>query len=837
MKHLPIHEVLPKIIQTLSTHSRLLLQAPPGAGKSTMVPLSLLDESWLEDKIIIMLEPRRLAARMVASRMAELLGEKVGQTVGYQIKMDNCSSSSTKILIVTEAILVRKLQSDQSLQNVALIIFDEFHERSIHTDLSLALSLQTQELLRADLKLLIMSATLDLDVLTQYIDELPVITSKGKSYDLDIEYLDAKTKQPDQKSLIGLTCETIMRSVQNDVGNILVFLAGVKEIKLLQKLLIDKLKTFDIEVYPLYSMLSKKEQDKAIFAQNKRKIILSTNIAQTSLTIEGIKVVIDTGLEKLSRYNHATGMNHLENSFIAADSATQRAGRAGRLSAGRCYRLWHEKKLLQKTTQSEILRCDLGSLILDLALWGVDEFEELVWLDIPKSDAIQHTKNMLQNIQMLDENSHITDFGKQCLMLGVHPRYAYMILRSISMGYVYEACLLSALLSEKDIFKNSFANCDIKERFRCVYEDEIDAQFINAFVLNEVLKIASNLYQKLKKTIDIKNDSRGAMDLDILGVLVLFAYPDRLAKRRSVKSEKYKLSNGKGAVLSNEDELFNQPYLVVPNLFAKEKDSIIFQAIAVSLEDIETYFKANIHRNQSLTYNKQSVQFDLKEHVEFMHLELYSKALKLDQNHDIQALLLELIKTEGLDLLSWNTASRRLKDRVNFYNKHCVDTLKDFSHQALLNTLEQWLVPYLSEIKTVKALQNLNMNNILLAQLSWEEIQRLDELLPTHFTVPSGANIALDYSDEKAVVLAVKIQQVFGLHQTPKVLNHTVPVQLHLLSPASRPIQITYDLESFWKNSYDEVRKELRGKYKKHYWPQNPYEAVATNVTKKRMKT
>ncbi|MGB3750110.1 MAG: helicase-related protein [Arcobacteraceae bacterium] len=370
MKHLPIHEILEDLKESFQNNSTVILQAPPGAGKSTLVPISFLKENWLQDKCIIMLEPRRVAARMVATQMAKILGEEVGESVGYQVKMDSCYSKQTKILVVTEAILVRKLQSDQMLDDVVMIIFDEFHERSIHTDLSLALSLQVQELLRDDLKLLIMSATLNFQKLSTLLDNAPTITSKGKMYDVEDIYLSSKIKQPDNKTINTILLNTTLKALEENEGDILVFLAGVKEIQNIQKSLTQVLNGTDILILPLYSTLSKKEQDKALFKNSQRKIILSTNIAQTSLTIEGVKIVIDTGLEKQSRYNYDTAMDHLELTFISKDSATQRAGRAGRLSEGKCYKLWHQNKILQTSTKPEILRADLASLLLNLALWG-----------------------------------------------------------------------------------------------------------------------------------------------------------------------------------------------------------------------------------------------------------------------------------------------------------------------------------------------------------------------------------------------------------------------------------------------------------------------------------
>ncbi len=842
MNKSPINEILPELKKSLYNNQKLLLQAPPGAGKSTVIPISLLKESWLKDKIIIMLEPRRVATRMVANQMAKLLGENVGQTVGYQVKMDSLKSTNTKILVVTEAILVRKLQSDQALEDVAMVIFDEFHERSIHTDLSLALSLQVQEVLREDLKILIMSATLNSNKIAELLGDVPIITSKGKIFDVQNIYLEKNIKQPDVKNINTLLLNTTLNALKNDSGDILIFLPGVKEIKKLEKSLLEKIKDTNIVILPLYSTLKKEEQDKAIFKNSKRKIILSTNIAQTSLTIEGVKVVIDSGLEKLSRYNYSNAMDHLELNFISKDSSIQRAGRAGRLSNGKCYKLWHQDKILKQSTKAEILRADLSSLLLDLALWGIEEISELKWLDIPETKIVSDTKIVLKELHMLDKNNEITQFGKNALSLGLHPRFSYMILKANDLGFAYEACLLSAILSEKDIFTNQYANCDILSRFVHLFENDVNNNYINKYTSKEVLTQANYFYKKLN---NIKKVNKKNVNLDEskIAVLLLFAYPDRLAKLRVTNDNKYKLSNGKGAILNIEDILFNEEYLVVSNINANDKNSYINRAISISLNQIEKYFSDFIKKVETIKYNKEHKKFDFRENRYFLDLELDSKPLAISKKHNIKHLLIDLIKKEGLELLTWNSKSIDLKNRINFINEQKKSNVKfnievefeDFDDENLLNTLENWIEPYLENISTVKELQLLDMYNILMGVLSWENQQMLEKLAPTHIKVPSGSNIKIDYSDKQKAILSVRLQEMFGLHETPKVLNDKVALQIHLLSPAKRPIQITYDLKSFWENSYMEVRKELRGKYKKHYWPENPFEAVATSQTKKLM--
>ncbi|MDF1875469.1 ATP-dependent helicase HrpB [Sulfurimonas sp. SAG-AH-194-I05] len=832
MTNLPIHEVLEDIRSTLGNNNTLIVQAPPGAGKSTVVPISLLKEVWLGEKIIIMLEPRRVAARMVATQMAKLLGEKVGQSVGYQVKMDSVHSYETKILVVTEAILVRKLQSTQTLDDIAMIIFDEFHERSIHTDLSLALSLEVQEVLRDDLKILIMSATLNAGELSSLLGKVPVITSKGRMYDVENIYLDIKTRQPDTRSLNNLLVTTTLKAIKEKDGDILIFLAGVKEIRNLQSSLLSSSLSKEILVLPLYSSLPKNEQDKAISIATKRKIILSTNIAQTSLTIEGVKVVIDSGLEKQSRYNYANAMNHLEITFISKDAAIQRAGRAGRLSEGVCYKLWHESKILQQATKAEILRADLTSLVLDLSLWGVNAFDELKFLDMPHENIIKDTKEVLQELCMLDEVFQITSFGKDALSLGLHPRFAYMILKANDLGFAYEACLLASLLGEQDIFKNTQKDSDIVSRFIHLFEKDLDSVYINRFRAKEVLNGADFFYKKLKsiKKVQKKNTS---LNIEMISVLLLFAYPDRLARKRTNNDNKYILSNAKGAKLHMEDSLFNEEYLVVANLHAHDKDSVINLALSITMIGIQEYFSSLIVNKESITYNKEAKKFDIRENSYFLKLQLHSKPSNISAKHDFTKLLLDVIKKEGLEILTWNKKSMKLKERVNFLNQH-VDFL-DFSDERLLHTLHLWLEPYLAGVKTIKALEALDVYSMLLSLISWEKQQLLDTMAPSHVQVPSGSKISIEYTDYKKPSMHVKIQEVFGLFETPKILNNTLALQIHLLTPAMTPMQITYDLKSFWENSYCDVRKEVRGKYKRHYWPENPFEAVATSKTKKHM--
>lgn len=813
MNKLPIYEILDDLKSKLSTNKTVILQATTGSGKSTVIPTELLNETFLKNKKIIVLEPRRVAARVIANKLAQNLGEKVGQTVGYEIKLDSCVSKQTKILVVTEAILIRKIQANQSIDDIGLIIFDEFHERSIYTDLSLAFSLQIQDYLRDDLKLLIMSATLNSKKLSNFLDA-PVITSITKNYEVKSIYLNPSVKQPSYGD-ISLVVDTIYKALKDCKKDILVFLPGVKQINEVKNSLnISE----DILVLPLYSNLDKKQQDDAIQEQSKRKVILSTNIAQTSLTIKGVNVVIDTGLEKVSKYDSSNGMNHLNLSFISYESSIQRQGRAGRLEDGVCYKLWHESKLLEKTSKPEILRVDLTQTLLELSLWQIDSFDDLNWLDIPNETSILHAKELLISLNMIDKEYKITTFGKKAISLGIHPRFAYMILKANELGFAYEACILASILNANSL------QGDILSTFIDCYEKDK-----NSILLKE----ARQYFIKLKKFEFIKKEK---FSYELLGVLALYAYPDRLAKLREENDTRYKLSNSKGAKIHKDSYLFNEVFLVVVNINAKAKDSFINQALKIEFKHIKKYFSAHIKKEQKVSFDKENNKIISREEISFLNLQLDLKPCKLDDSN-LSELIIKIIKDEGLELLNWDKKSFLLKQRVDFINYHD-KSLKfpSFEKKHLLDSLDEWLGIYLNNIKTIEQLKKLDLYNILLNLLSWQQQQSLDKLVPIFFEALSGSKIKIDYSNIEVAKLSIRIQEIFGVYETPKVLNNKLALQIELLTPAQRPIQITYDLKSFWENSYDEVRKELRGKYKKHYWPQNPYEAQATNKTKKMMK-
>jgi len=827
MNTLPITHVIPEVKEKLLQHNRLVLQAPPGAGKTTVLPLALLKEPWLKNKKILMLEPRRLAVRTSASRMAEILNEKVGERIGYQVKLDSVQSEKTHILIVTEGILTRKLQSDPALEDVALIIFDEFHERSLHADLSLALALESQAILREDLKILIMSATLNTPSISKLLNHAPVIESRGRAYPVERIWLDKYTPQPSGKEITSYTAKRILKSLADDEGNILVFLPGVGQIKAVEKALHPHIPK-EVYLSTLYGNLDKEAQHKAIEAppRGKRKVVLATNIAQTSLTIEGIKVVIDSGLQKVSVFNPFSGMDKLETQYISEDAAIQRAGRAGRLSEGKAYHLWHRSRILSKHDTPEILSADLSQLVLELAQWGCDDITTLSWLDTPPLTSTHHAQTLLTALGALDKAGCITPHGKAMHCYGLHPRLAHMMLKAKTLGLSYEASLLAVLVTEKEILTDSYAHTDLRERVETLHDvahnKEVNPRFVNLKQCRYLLTNAKRLEQHQPAT----------LHTDTLGILLAFAYPDRIAQLRYANQNTYLLSNGKGAHLHPEDSLFNTPYLVISDLDAKHTNATIYKALSITHDQIEAYLETSTQ--ERVTWNETQARVEVRKVTMLGKLILREKQLQSTNNPEVSEILLDELEAMGLEVFPWSKEAVRLRERVNFLQQHISD-FPDFSDAYLLENMSLWLSPYLEGISTLKAVQNLDFYTILLGQLSYEQSKKLDRLAPAKLKVASGSNIYIDYSNPIQPILAVRLQEIFGTTTTPTVMCGEVKLMLHLLSPAHRPMQVTQDLANFWATTYEEVKRELRGKYKKHYWPDDPLEAQATSRVKKKM--
>jgi ATP-dependent helicase HrpB len=829
LSKLPISERIPSIRESLRRSNRLILQAPPGAGKTTAVPLSFLDEPWLGEKKILMLQPRRLAARTAATRMAELLGEEVGRRVGYHIRGERRSSKETRILVITEGILTRYLQNDPSLEDAALVIFDEFHERNLHSDLSLALALQSQEVLRDDLKLLVMSATLDTRGLVELLENPPLISSEGRSHPVELSYRSPSSPPLDPRSIVAEAFSTALDALKSDEGDILVFLPGEREIRDLESRLADHVTQTKSEllISPLYGNLSKEEQNRAILPAPKRKIVLATNIAETSLTIEGIRVVIDTGLERVARFDPSSGMERLMTQKISRASADQRAGRSGRTAAGKCYRLWslHTHHTLAPHREADILTCDLTPLALELSAWGA-EADELRWIDPPKPSTLSHAQELLRELGALEET--ITPHGRTLLDAGLHPRLAHMIVKSREAGLRSEALLLAALLSERDILANDERHSDITERFWILKEALVSKRRPPhlAAVLQSVREISSRT--------DTILEFAGDSIRDGVPLLLSLAYPDRIAKARG--GGKFLTCGGKEVYLSPNDPLANEEWLVVARSDGHATSARIHLCSPIGIETLRLHHNEAFLTETNVEWNPKERRVEARRNERMGAILISSRPCGDPDPDQVKSALLEGIRTHTLEGLGWSEEVRSVQKRLIAYRHHCPDRCgADFTDKALLGSLEEWLLPHLGSQSSLRECETLEWKTILLSALPWEARRELDTLLPDHFPAPTGSRIGIDYTDPDAPVLAVRIQEMFGTSVHPSVLNGKLPLTVHLLSPAHRPIQVTRDLIGFWSGSYRDVKKELKGRYPKHYWPDDPATAQATKRTKKFM--
>jgi ATP-dependent helicase HrpB len=768
--------------------------------------------------------------------MAQMLGEQVGERIGYQIRMESVQGPQTQILIVTEGILTRKLQHDPSLEDVALVIFDEFHERSLHADLSLALALESQAVLREELKILIMSATLNTTALCALLEDAPLVQSEGRAYPVERYYLDAGSPAPRSQELVAYVSKRVLRCLEQEEGNILVFLAGVRQIKGVERFLLET-KPTDTYISTLYGNLSKEAQDRAIKPPptGKKKVVLATNIAQTSLTIEGIKIVIDSGIQNASVFNPFSGMNRLESQYISRDAATQRAGRAGRLSAGKAYHLWHQSRILLEHDTPEICSADLTQLVLELALWGTTDPAMLQWLDAPPAVAMHHAQTLLVQLGALDELGQITPHGEAMSRYGLHPRLSHMMLKAQALDLTYEASLLAVLITEKDILTSSYAHADLRERIQ-ILEDvahnrQVDSRLVDIKQCRYLLELSKKMRGHTVATPANHNRPHRPIHTELLGILLAYAYPDRIAQRRHANANTYLLSNGKGAHLHNTDTLFGSGYLVICDLDAKHTNATIYKALSLTLAQIEMYLETTTI--ESVRWNETQARVEVRRAEMLGKITLTETQLSSIDHPEVCQVLLDELETMGLEVLHWSKEAMRLRERVNFLHRHD-EGFADFSDAYLAENLEVWLAPYLTHISTLKAIQNLNLHKILLGLLDYVQTQKLDTLAPAKLRVASGSYLPIDYSNPIQPHLAVRLQEMFGTTETPAVMGGRVKLMLHLLSPAHRPMQVTQDLASFWANTYDEVKKELRGKYKKHYWPDDPLVAVATSRVKKR---
>ena len=833
MIKLPIEAILPELKQTIAASSNVVLVAQPGAGKTTRVPLALMEEPWLGGRKIIMLEPRRLAARTVARYMAAVLGEQVGRTVGYRVHRDTCATPQTRIEVVTEGILTRMLQNDPALENVGLVIFDEFHERSLQADLGLALALECQAVLREDIKIMVMSATLETENVASLLGNAPVIRSEGKNFPVDTYHLI----RPAQEKLEAAVAAKVQEALRHQEGDILVFLPGTGEIKRVERLLRERLAADKIKIRPLYGELSQEQQDAALLPANpgQRKIVLATSIAQTSLTVEGVQVVIDSGLMRVSRFSPRTGMSRLETVKVSRHSADQRRGRAGRLGPGSCYRLWTnlEDAGLALRNTPEILAADLSALCLELAAWGVADPQELKWLDVPPKAACSQAVELLQQLGALDSEGKITAHGRKMNKTGLHPRLAHMLLTAVPMGMGAEACCLAALLSERDVLRSADGAEDVDLRLRLEvlqFWREADAKRYPGYTVDQSrMKRLRQEVAYWQKTFAVS----GNKDFDIhqCGILLALAYPDRIAQNKG--KGRFLLRNGRRAVLKEQQTLAAEPFLVAADLSDAGVDSRIFLAAPVQEKELRQYMAEQIEDTQMISWDEKLKAVRAVKYQRLGALTLKEELVIPEDKELLLTVLLQGIRIEGLGILPWTNSTRQLKARMQFIHR-IEASWPDVSESSLLDTLEVWLAPYLYDVKNAQQLTKLRLSEIIEAMLTWEQRQILNEWAPTHWKVPSGRSIAIDYTDPEAPVLAVKLQEMFGAVDTPVIAGGRVPLTIHLLSPASRPIQVTKDLASFWSAGYFAVKKDLKGKYPKHYWPEDPFKAMPTSRVRPR---
>jgi ATP-dependent RNA helicase HrpB len=822
---LPIEPLIPEILGALEAAPNLVLEAPPGAGKTTRVPLALLDADWAKNGKIIVLEPRRLAARGAAVRMAAMLGEEAGETVGYRVRLDRKVGPKTRIEVVTTGLFLRQLQGDPALPGVAAILFDEFHERTIEGDMALAFALEARAGLREDLRLVVMSATLDGESVAQRIPGSGRLRSEGRAFPVETRHLgdDPNARLEDRMA------SAIRRALGEESGDILAFLPGTAEIRRTQERLADEERAI---VLPLYGDLPLPEQDKAIRrdAQGRRKVILATSIAETSLTIDGVRVVVDSGLRRSPRFDPASGMSRLVTIKASLAATAQRRGRAGRTAPGICYRLWSaaSERALPPFDAPEIEAADLVPLALELAVWGIDDPASLMLMTPPPVAALSQARALLQQLEAIDAGNAATAHGRRMAELGVHPRFAHMMVRAHERGLGDLACDIAAILSERDLLRGRESDADLRHRVQLLRGDSNDP----ALDRNQRARIRQSALD-WRRQLGVRKEAQSSIAQ--CGQVLALAYPDRLAQRRGGAGQ-FRLSNGRGAMLAAHDPLAAADFLAVGSLDGESRESRIFLAAPIALAEIEEDFAASIEDKDVLAWNARAEMVEAKRERRLWSLVLEERLLKNPAPQQISAAMIEGVRAMGLAALPWTEAARNLQARIAFLRRAGDDRHQwpDLGDQALLASLEDWLAPYLSGMTRRAHLANLDLMEALLARLDWKQRQALDELAPTHLTVPSGSRVPLDYQSGEVPVLAVRLQEMFGATDTPAIAGGKVQVLLHLLSPARRPMQVTRDLKSFWANSYHAVKADLKGQYPKHYWPDDPLQAEPTARAKPR---
>lgn len=833
----PIADLLPEILRSLADHPRLVLEAPPGAGKTTQVPLALLDAPWRGDRRIVMLEPRRVAARAAAGFMARQLGEAVGETVGYRIRFENKVSAKTRIEVVTEGILTRMLQDDPMLEDVAAILFDEFHERHLAGDLGLALALDVQAGLREDLRIVAMSATLDGERLAQCLDA-PRLSSAGRSFPVKIAHFPARRDE----AMEHHAKRAILHALAEHPGDLLVFLPGQREIGKVQALLVDAIEPASTEILALHGELPVEQQSRVLqpSLDGRRRVVLATNVAESSVTLPGVRVVIDSGLAREPRYDPNSGFSRLDVVNIAQASADQRAGRAGRVAEGWAYRLWPESQRLEPQRRPEIAQVELASLVLELAAWGSDS---LRFIDAPPLGALSAARDLLRRLGALDAGLAITALGRKMLAIGTHPRLAAMLLSTRDDAETALACDLAALLEARDPIRAmpGHGRSDaLAARWQAL------AAFRNGRTPAEAsrssLQAIDAAAAQWRRRLRCNAKPAQSAPAHLLGDLLAHAFPDRIAHRHASDLRRYQLANGRMAQLFDDSALIGEPWLVVSELRHEARgDAKLLRAAPVDDARLRRDFPDRFSDRDEVRWDDAKRALVAERVQRFDGIVLDARPTgKVDATQAARALT-DAVRALGLDALPWRESLVQWRARVRCLRAWMPDlALPDLSDAALLDTLDAWLKPAFNGKTRLDALGEDELGEALKSHFDWALRQRIDALAPTRIVVPSGMERRIEYAWDDAVdapvppVLAVKLQELFGLADTPRVADGRIPVTLHLLSPGGRPLQVTQDLRSFWERTYPEVRKEMKGRYPKHPWPDDPWSATATHRAKPR---
>jgi ATP-dependent helicase HrpB len=811
---LPIDAALPQLAAALAGNEATVLVASPGAGKTTRVPLVLLDEPWAKDRKILVLEPRRLAARAAATRMASTLREQVGDTVGLRVRFDSKVTKRTRIEIVTEGVFTRLVLDDPSLDGIAAVLFDEFHERSLDADLGLALARDAQLGLRPDLKLLVMSATLDGARVAALLGDAPVVESEGRAFPVETRYLGRDPRAPIERQV----ADAVERALRAESGSLLVFLPGAGEIRRTEELLKERVREAKVDIVGLFGALDAREQDRAISPSppGRRKVVLATSIAETSITIEGVRVVIDSGLARVPRYEPDVGLTRLETVRVSLAAADQRRGRAGRTERGICYRLWDEPQTrsLEPYTRPEILSADLSSFALDLAQWGTADTSQLAFLDAPPQAAINEARTLLGEIGAIDENGRITEEGRKLRALPLPPRLARMVVDAAALGAGEMAAAIAAVLTDRGLGGN---DVDLGHRLENFRRDRSRRAEDARAMVRRWAATAGNRQKD--------NDESP-------GTLLALAYPDRVARNRGGTGGAFLLANGRGGMIDPASSLARETYLAVAELAGAAAAGRIVLAAPITLEDIEQGFADRIRDSETVTFDASSASLRARRTRRLGSLVLAEQTRPVTPDSENVRLLAEGIATIGVRKLPWSKAQLQLRNRVMFLRRAESDEWPDLSDEALARTTAEWLAPFLTGKTSLQQIGADDLAAALDALLPWNLRKRLDAEAPTHFAAPSGSQVPIDYEAEEGPKLSIRVQELFGLALHPTIAGGRVPLLIELLSPAHRPVQMTRDLPGFWRGSYKDVRTDLRGRYPKHPWPDDPLTAPATRRAK-----